>query len=189
MNYDHLIYIVGISGAGKNAVLNESRNIIASNYPVVFAHRYITRPLKHGIENYIMLSDKEFEFRQSKGFFSMNWQSYDYKYGIGKEIDAWLHKGCLVIVNGSREYLPVAIKKYPGMKVVLIEASLETAKKRIMERGRDSREELNKRLKRAMDFSLQHYPGIYKIDNNGDIQHCVQTFCNYLTQNIKNTLC
>ncbi len=184
MKYDHLIYIVGISGAGKNAMIKESRKILSDAYPVVFAYRYITRPLKPGIENYIMLSDKEFEFRKSKGFFAMNWQSYDYKYGIGKEIDEWLHKGCLVIVNGSREYLPVAIKKYPGMKIILIETSLKTAKKRIIERERDSQKELNERLKRAMEFPLQHYPEIYKIDNNGDIQHCVQTFCNYLIQKI-----
>ena len=105
-----LIYMVGASGCGKDSLIAYARQRLCSMDKLLFAHRYITRPPAEGAENHIALKPEEFLNRLEKGFFAMNWQSHGYHYGIGIEIDHWLSKGCQVVVNGSRSYLPNAIR-------------------------------------------------------------------------------
>jgi hypothetical protein len=58
-----LIYVMGPSGAGKDSLLGFAREKVPGE-PVVFAHRYITRPTGNG-ENHIALTPEEFEARSS----------------------------------------------------------------------------------------------------------------------------
>lgn len=103
-----LFYIIGASGAGKDTLINYARNAINATEQIIFAHRYITRIATYGNENHISLSHAEFKQRKLANFFALNWESHGNCYGIGREIDTWLRKGFSVVVNGSREYLPVA---------------------------------------------------------------------------------
>ncbi|NJK97819.1 MAG: hypothetical protein HC905_25520 [Bacteroidales bacterium] len=84
-----------------------------------------------GGENYISLTETEFLLGKKAGFFSMDWQSHGYYYGLGIEINLWLHKGFGVVVNGSREYLPTAATLYPNMKVCLIQVSQDKLLERL----------------------------------------------------------
>lgn len=161
-----LFYVVGASGSGKNAIMHETRLKLDGNHPVLFAHRYITRPISEGRENHIALTYNEFDLRLKTGLFALHWNTYGYQYGIGKEIDWWLELGFAVVVNGSREYLPTAIEKYPDMNVVLVEASQEIIQQRLSSRT-ESQEEIEERLKRAYLFTLDHYPDLYRINNDG----------------------
>src|SRR5262249_30542502 len=99
-----LVYVMGPSGAGKDSVLNRARALLASDAPVVFADRYITRPAEAGGENHIALSAEEFDLRRTHGLFAFDWQAHGNRYGIGCEIHAWRQSGLTVVVSGSREH-------------------------------------------------------------------------------------
>src|ERR1700749_495447 len=110
-----LIYIVGASGVGKDSLMHYARQQLNGSIPLVFAHRYITRSATEGSENHIVLTVEEFSNRKARGLFALDWESHNLYYGIGIEIDVWIAKGFNVVVNGSRQYLPVAKERYPTM--------------------------------------------------------------------------
>lgn len=99
-----------------------ARAHLGQGLPVAFAHRYITRPAESGGENHVFLTDEEFLLRQTRGLFCLCWQSHGLRYGLGREIEAWMGAGLRVVVNGSRAYYPEAAAKYPGLTGVEITA-------------------------------------------------------------------
>lgn len=143
-----LIYVVGASGSGKDALMRHARVRLASDPGVVFAHRYITRPHDAGGENHVALTPQEFEARRTAGLFAMYWESHGHHYGIGIEINQWLAKGVTVVVNGSREYLPAARMRYHELVPVWIEVSPEVLRQRLLARGRETAAEIERRLAR-----------------------------------------
>lgn len=163
-----LFYIIGASGAGKDSLMNYCRSELNGEPQIIFAHRYITRPVNAGAENHIYLTEEEFQSRQMLGLFALNWQSHGWHYGIGIEIDSWLEKGLIVVVNGSREYLPAALQKYPEMQPILIEADTELIKERLYTRGREDVESIAKRIARNEEFHLQH-ANLIHIANNTEL--------------------
>lgn len=143
-----LIYVVGASGSGKDSLMRYARGCLANETQLVFAHRYITRSADAGGENHVALTAAEFESRRQAGLFALHWQSHGHAYGIGIEVNQWLAKGVTVVVNGSREYLFEAAKRYPELQPVWIEVSPEALRKRLQARGRESAEEIAARLAR-----------------------------------------
>ena len=65
-----LVYVMGPSGAGKDSVLGRARSLLPPAAPVVFAHRYITRPAEAGGENHVALTRDEFATRRACGLFA-----------------------------------------------------------------------------------------------------------------------
>ncbi|MDX5297933.1 MAG: phosphonate metabolism protein/1,5-bisphosphokinase (PRPP-forming) PhnN, partial [Gammaproteobacteria bacterium] len=96
-----LFYLMGPSGAGKDALLRHCRQRLM-DIPCLVAHRYITRPPELEGENHIWLPDSEFDARARLGAFAMHWQAHGHRYGIGQEVNHWLDAGTHVLVNGSR---------------------------------------------------------------------------------------
>lgn len=143
-----LIYVVGASGSGKDSLMRYARRKLAGEPGVVFAHRYITRPADAGGENHVALSDEEFQARLSSRLFALHWYSHGHAYGIGIEINQWLAKGMTVVVNGSRAYLSEARQAYPELLPVWIEVSPQVLHQRLLERGRETAEEIEQRLAR-----------------------------------------
>ena len=80
-----LFYVIGASGAGKDTLINYARTKINGLQPVIFAHRYITRPPFTGNENHISLSSEEFQSRIKANLFALYWESHGNFYGIGHE--------------------------------------------------------------------------------------------------------
>jgi len=105
----------------------------------------------------------------------MDWHSHGYRYGIGIEINTWLEKGFHVVVNGSREYLPVASVTYPEMMVCLIHVSKERLLKRLQERGRETPEEIQERIERAESFQVSH-TNLISINNNFSLEESADQF-------------
>ncbi|SEN60270.1 ribose 1,5-bisphosphokinase [Mucilaginibacter gossypiicola] len=165
-----LFYIIGASGAGKDTLMNYARKQINGSENVVFAHRYITRPPFSGNENHISLTNEEFALRSKAGMFALSWGSHDKYYGIGQEINNWLNKGFNVVVNGSREYLLIAQRLYPDLKVVLITASPEIIASRLAVRGREDAEEIGKRIARTAELNT-NLENCIEIQNNGTVEH------------------
>jgi ribose 1,5-bisphosphokinase len=159
-----LIYIVGASGVGKDTLLQYARRHVNGSLPLLFAHRYITRPVREDSENHISLSVEEFTARKDRGLFAMDWESHGLHYGVGCEIDEWMEKGFHVIVNGSRAYLETARQRYPSLITVVIEADPDIILRRLENRGRETAEDIGSRFKRQPALREE---GLIRIPNNG----------------------
>ena len=105
-----LIWLVGPSGSGKDSLLAALRQ--REHPQLLVAHRYITRPFNAGSENHIALSEHEFFTRAEQHLFALSWHANNTYYGIGVEIDLWLHAGFDVVANGSRAHLALARERY-----------------------------------------------------------------------------
>lgn len=174
-----LFYVIGASGSGKDSLMRYGRERLAGDSSIVFAHRYITRPVELDGENHIALSESEFDARLEAGLFAMHWGSHGLRYGIGREINFWLAKGCNVVMNGSREYLASARLNYPALTAVLIEVSAETLAARLRARGRETEAQISGRLARARQFK---HPGgvVASIMNDGDLSEAGERFVQLL---------
>lgn len=178
-----LIYIMGPSGCGKDSLMAEARLRLPAEAPVVFAHRYITRPADAGGENHVALSRDEFQLRLSRGLFALSWQSHGFAYGVGREIDIWMKAGLSVVVNGSRGALSAALKAYPNLLPVLVEVPEEILRQRIGERGREDATDMERRLARAR-MSVPEVPGLVRFDNSGPLTERGQALADLILETI-----
>lgn len=92
-----LIWLMGPSGSGKDSLLAELR--LREQTQLLVAHRYITRDASAGSENHIALSEQEFFTRAGQNLLALSWHANGLYYGVGVEIDLWLHAGFDVLVN------------------------------------------------------------------------------------------
>ena len=164
-----LFYVVGASGAGKDSLLSYAREKLAGRAPVLFAHRYITRPADAGGEHHVALTPAEFALRKSLGVFALDWESHGLSYALGLEIDAWLAAGANVVMNGSRGHLPEASRRYPtNLCVVLITVDPAILRTRLVARGREAAAEIDERVARSAAFKVEH-PNLKVIRNEADL--------------------
>ncbi|MCH9674810.1 MAG: phosphonate metabolism protein/1,5-bisphosphokinase (PRPP-forming) PhnN [Gammaproteobacteria bacterium] len=178
-----LFYVMGPSGAGKDTVLRGARqhhSIAAYNAkdsnPLVFAHRYITRPADaSGAEVHVPLTHDEFASRVALGSFAMHWQSHGNHYGLGVEIHHWLAAGAHVVVNGSRAYLECAQNAVPSLVPILITAPSAMLAARIKDRSRESESAVAARLARAMQFDSVTPADV--VVNDGTASAAIEAFC------------
>jgi ribose 1,5-bisphosphokinase len=164
-----LVYLMGPSGAGKDSVLHYARRRLDGDEPIVFAHRYITRPLGEDIENHIALSPGEFALRQRHGLFAFDWEAYGWRYGIGIEIRAWRASGLVVVIDGSRAHFSTCADVLVDATPVLITASAEELRRRLTARAREDARAVEERLTRAAAFMPTH-PSLVTIDNSGPLE-------------------
>jgi len=164
-----LFYIVGPSGSGKDSLLRYARAHLAGDPEVVFAHRYITRPVELHGENHVTLTEAEFDARLGAGLFAMHWESHGLRYGIGQEIHLWLARGCHVVVNGSRAYLQQARNRYPELAAVWVEVSADVLEARLRARGRENAAQIVARMARAAQFRPDG-DDVYVVRNDGALE-------------------
>lgn len=164
-----LFYVMGPSGAGKDTLIAHARARLPADAPVVFAHRYITRPADAGGENHVALSPAEFALREAHGCFCMAWGSHGHRYGIGIEVLAWRERGLSVVVNGSRGWLAEAAARFPDIVPVAITVDPGALRRRLEQRGRETAAEIEERLARAAAFRVDH-PRLVSLDNSGPVE-------------------
>ena len=181
-----LFYIIGGSGAGKDSLIDYIRQHVPENAPVEFIRRYITRPENAGGENHVELTEEDFLNYKDNNHFAMDWFSHNTYYGIGTEINDWLSKNISVVMNGSREYLNEATNKYPDIIPVLISVEPLVLSERLFARGRESYEEVQKRIAHAikLENSVQH-PNLKVIDNNCSINNAGEQLLAIITNKFR----
>jgi len=179
-----LFYLMGPSGAGKDSLLEYARTHIDEAAPVVFAHRYITRPANAGGENHRSLSESEFALRSRNNCFAMKWCSHGLCYGVGKEIDAWLAQGLSVMVNGSRSYFSTASQKYPDITPILVDVDSHVLAGRLTKRGRESQQEIQARLSKIRSKQTIQHPNLMIIENNTTIDQAGETLLEIIYKQI-----
>ena len=160
-----LIGVVGPSGVGKDTVM---AGLVARNPGFALVRRVITRAPGLGGEDYDPVSDAEFAALKTKGAFCIDWQAHGLSYGIPKTIHDELEKGQDLLVNLSRSVLAEVGAKVPGFVVLNITASPEVLAARLAERGRETPEEIAKRLGRDASKLPTHLQ-IITIANDGAI--------------------
>lgn len=164
-----LYYVIGASGVGKDTLMDYARERLIQA-PVIFAHRYITRPVELKGENHIHLSEAEFANRLRLGCFKFHWNSHGWSYALGTEVDTWLNQGLNVVMNGSRGYFEQACSLHPELIPVLITASSETLRERLVKRGRESAEEIEERIARAAEYAVPQTALMRTIENETTIE-------------------
>jgi len=142
----------------------------------VFARRHITRPAESGGEDHIAITAAEFDRDRAAGRFALSWRGNGHCYGVGTEIDLWLESGRHVILNGSRGYLPDAVERYPALLPVLIAIDPAVLRQRLLARGRETRAEIEARIRRAAELSTIDHPALAMIANNGSLVEAGDAF-------------
>lgn len=165
-----LIAVVGPSGAGKDTLL---AGALARRPGLVLVRRVITRPEEAGGEPFEGVSLVEFEARKARGAFALHWVAHGMSYGIPAGIHAQIAAGQTVLFNGSRAMLPRARALFPDLSVILIAADRAALRSRLAARGRETGDDLDRRLARA-DFAMPEDMPHALVDNSGTIEEGVQ---------------
>jgi ribose 1,5-bisphosphokinase len=172
-----VVLLVGPSGAGKDAVLQEARCRLASRKQFAFARRVVTRE-PDGAEDHDCVSASEFSARLRQGRFALNWQAHGLHYGIPVEIDEAVRHGGCVVLNASRTIVAGARARYRNVAVVLIDAPAELRADRLAKRRREHGPELAARLARATGFKPTDADLI--IENTGALTVAAAAFVDWL---------
>lgn len=161
-----LVYVVGPSGAGKDSVIDWLRQQLPQDARVHFARRTITRAVQSGGEQHDSVDMAAFMRLREAGAFAMHWEANALHYGIARAELAARCDGRTVIVNGSRAYLPQAVRLFPELVVAHITADAQTLRSRLLARRRETAQMVDARVRRALDFQLP--PGIAAIEVRND---------------------
>jgi ribose 1,5-bisphosphokinase len=176
-----LVYVMGPSGAGKDSVLGRARALLPPDAPVVFAHRYITRPADSGGENHIAVTRAEFAMRRAHGLFAYHWHAHGNDYAVGREIHDWRAAGLTVVVSGSRDHFVRTGGLDSQARPVLITAPAERLRQRLAGRGRESALEAAERLERADAYEIDD-PRLVTIVNDTTIDDAASSFVRLLSR-------
>lgn len=174
-----LIYLIGPSGSGKDSLLDAAREPLTARGACI-ARRVITRSAEATGEAAMAVSTAQFEQMREQGDFALHWQANGLHYGIPRVIDDWLAQGRDVLVNGSRGYLNQARERYPGLQVVLLSVAQDVLRQRLLDRGRETLEEVQARLARNARFASEAEPGLRVLDNSGPLADTVSRLLAHL---------
>ncbi len=112
---------------------------------------------------------------EQAGAFAVSWEAHGLKYGIPAEVTDELARGNLVIANGSRSVLHRFQATFPRLKIINVTARREALAERLMARGRESREDVMRRLERS-SLTVEGSYDVADIDNSGtleDAEHAI----------------
>ncbi|MCQ8781234.1 phosphonate metabolism protein/1,5-bisphosphokinase (PRPP-forming) PhnN [Mangrovibrevibacter kandeliae] len=162
------VAVVGPSGAGKDTLLRLAGRALAGRDDVVFARRTVTREAVVDVEDHDVLDPEAFEAAERAGAFCLSWRAHGLAYGIPHEVDVALDAGATVVANLSRRALAEAASRFPRFAVVEISAPKAVLVARIAARGRESPEEIEARLTRAVALEVPATAERFcRIDNDG----------------------
>ncbi|MGV3678620.1 MAG: phosphonate metabolism protein/1,5-bisphosphokinase (PRPP-forming) PhnN [Acidovorax sp.] len=161
-----LLYFMGPSGAGKDSLLDWLRQHLPAELPVQWARRTISRPAASGGEAHESTTPDGHAALRAAGAFALHWEANGLAYGVRHSELAPLDRGRWLLLNGSRAYLPKALVRYPALVAVHITASPEVLRQRLQARGRESSDEVEQRVQRALRFIAP--PGTAGIEVRND---------------------
>ena len=176
-----LVYVIGASGSGKDTLIKAAADALADHPDIRFARRVITRQADPEGENHQPMSRDAFNARAEQDLFAMHWFANGHGYGVGLEINDWLSAGHIVVVNGSRQWLGPARDRYQELLPLLIEVSHATLRQRLLNRGRESVDEIEARMQRHQQMQPPSGQCIV-INNDGPLTEAVQTFINAIIE-------
>ncbi|MEL6684841.1 MAG: phosphonate metabolism protein/1,5-bisphosphokinase (PRPP-forming) PhnN [Pseudomonadota bacterium] len=169
MTEGRLIAVVGPSGVGKDSVM---AGIHAAIPHVHLVRRVITRAPELGGEDYDAVSVSQFQQMAQNGEFALHWGAHDLHYGLPQAVNSRLAEGTDCLANFSRKALGRAAKLFPRFLVLNITAAPQTLARRLAARGRETEEEIAKRLAEA-DKPLPAELDVIHLSNDGPLEQTV----------------
>jgi len=164
-----LFTIVGPSGVGKDTLMAEAARAMPALHLV---RRVITRPSEAGGEPFEGVSEEVFTRRLKAGEFVLHWPAHGLRYGIPASVTSVLEEGRPALFNGSRAMLKDAVIQFPALRVIHVTARPEVLARRLAARGRETKDDIEQRLKRAA-MGLPDGIKADQIDNSDDLKDTV----------------
>ena len=152
--------VVGPSGAGKDTLI---AGALRARPGLRLVRRVITRPTAAGGEDFDGVTEAEFAARLARGDFALHWQAHGLSYGIPRDQVAGPGD---ILFNGSRAALPLAVRAFPGLRVVVVTAPDTVLAARLAARGREGEGDIRARLARA-GFALPEGIAAVTVVNDG----------------------
>ena len=164
-----LVLVVGPSGAGKDTVLGMARLALAGDARFRFVRRVITRPADAGGEDHEAVSDVDFAERA----FALQWRAHGLRYGIPQDVVDDLARGTVVVANVSRGVIAAAAERFP-VRVIEVTAPPAILAQRLAARGRETVEDVAKRL--ARDVPIPVGVAVDTVMNDGTMAEAADRF-------------
>ncbi|MFZ3125019.1 MAG: phosphonate metabolism protein/1,5-bisphosphokinase (PRPP-forming) PhnN [Acidovorax sp.] len=177
-----LVYCMGPSGAGKDSLLDWLRQHLPASSPVHWARRTISRPATPGGEAHESVDDSTFAQLRDAHAFALHWDANDLHYGVRHSELEPLRRGDWVLVNGSRAYLPQALQQFPDLVAVHITASPDVLRQRLAARGRETAQQIEARVQRAVSFQLPPHTAAIEVRNDNALDDAGRALLHALQQ-------
>ena len=176
--------VVGPSGVGKDTLIQGAKVRLGRDDRFAFPKRHITRPQNAGGENHIEVSEAEYADMQSAKCYALSWDAHGLSYGIPVSALGHLNLGRTLVVNVSRSILDEARARFPNVCIFSVTAPEDVLRARLLSRGRESADSVEKRIARARQQSV---PGddVIEISNDGDMRSGIERFVTAL-QSVSN---
>jgi guanylate kinase len=149
-----LVIISGPSGSGKTTIVRELISRMQDRYPVTQVVTYTTRDIRKGEKpgDYHWISEAEFKQKIDQGFF-LEWSNaYGAYYGTPRSILNDIAQGKIDILIVDQVGARLLKAQIPDAVTIWLSVpSLEELRKRLINRGRETPEQIEKRLRIASE--------------------------------------
>jgi len=168
-----LVLVVGPSGVGKDTVIEGAKASLPA--AVLFPRREITRPEGLGGEDYVAVSQAQFDAREAGGAYALSWRAHGLCYGLPIAAAEALDAGATVVANVSRAVLDEARRRFPRVRVISVRADAAIVHARLLARSRETPQDIEARVARAEAFEVTG-PNVVELHNNGRPEAAVEAF-------------
>lgn len=165
MSPGRLIAVVGPSGVGKDSVID---GILASDSRLRRVRRVITRAGDQVGEEYESIEPEAFGEAVSAGAFCLHWHAHGLSYGIPLHVLRDVADGEQCVANLSRSVLRDAVNLFPRVVALQVTARPETIAARLTQRGRESIDQIRRRMGRA-NYPMPSDVDVIRIENDGTL--------------------
>jgi len=169
------------SGAGKTSI---SKKILQKDNKISLSISCTTRPKRKGEINkkdYIFLSEEDFQKQIKNGDFLEFASVFGYRYGtLRQTVNRFFNKKRDVLFD--IDWQGYQQLKQSGMEVVgifILPPNKKELIRRLKNRGRDTSEEMKKRMSLAQD-EISHFPEYDYVVVNNDLESCVTKIQNII---------
>ena len=169
------------SGAGKTSI---SKKLLQKDKKLALSISCTTRPRRKGEVNkkdYIFVSDEDFKKQIKKGKFLEQASVFGYRYGtLAQTVNKFFKKKRDVLFD--IDWQGFQQLKQSGMDVVgifILPPNKKELIRRLKKRGRDTSEEMKKRMSLAQD-EISHFPEYDYVVVNDSLDLCVSKIQNII---------
>jgi len=169
------------SGAGKTSI---SKRLLQKDRKLALSISCTTRPRRKGEVNkkdYIFISDEDFKKQIKKGKFLEQASVFGYRYGtLSQTVNKFFKKKRDVLFD--IDWQGFQQLKQSGMEVVgifILPPNKKELIRRLKKRGRDTSEEMKKRMSLAQD-EISHFPEYDYVVVNDRLDLCVSKIQNII---------
>ncbi|MGI9437689.1 MAG: phosphonate metabolism protein/1,5-bisphosphokinase (PRPP-forming) PhnN [Geminicoccaceae bacterium] len=182
-----LFLVVGPSGVGKDSLIDGARQFLKDDVSFCFPNRSITRAADAGGETHHAITMQDFDRMAQIGAFFLSWRAHGHGYGIPIAAKNALCRGRSVIVNVSREVIDAARREWSPVRVMLITAPRDVIKQRLIERRRETDDEIERRLDR-MDAYQVEGENVREIVNADRLDQAIDRFVALLEHEVLSSI-